>query len=199
MYDPLTSRYSFPCPRGDEARVPLSAFRSLERLPGASHPAVYHVHFACRCGDEHSGLVSHDELDCAPIGATARSTFRNLMTSHDDPLGAELVDLAATRIGAGEWPWSFYCCPEERPRAITPSAFAVITPGEDALGVAVRCPSCSAVSVNIVTQAHVDVPFWNDARVGVVGELSRGDAAPAPEALMIELKAARVDERRLDL
>jgi hypothetical protein len=207
VYDPLTSRYSFPCPHGDEAHVPLSSFRSLERLPGASHPAVYHVHFACRCGDLHPGLVSHAELDCAPIGATldcapigatARVTYRNLMTAHDDPLGEELVDLAATRIGAGEWPWSFYCCAEERARAITPSAFAVITPGEDALGVAVRCPSCSAISVNIVSRAHVDVPFWNDARVGVVGELS-GGTPPAPEALLVDLRAARVDERRLHL
>ena len=52
--------------------------------------------------------------------------------------------------------------------------------------------------MNIVTRAHVDVPFWNDARVGVVGELS-GDTPPAPEALLIDLKAARIDERRLDL
>jgi hypothetical protein len=199
VYDPLTSTFSFPCPHGEDARVPLSSFRSLERLPGATHPSVFHVHFACACGDEHSGLVSHDELDCAPLGASAETTFRNLMTSHDDPLGSELASLAATRIGAGEWPWSFFCCPEERPRPITPSAFAVITPGEDAHGVAVRCPSCAAVSVNIVTRAHVDVPFWNDAKVGVVGELSRGATPPPLEMLLGDLRMARVEERRLDL
>lgn len=62
MYDPLTSTYSFPCPHGRDAKVPLSAFRLLERLPGAAHPAVYSVLFACRCGHDHPGLVSHDEL-----------------------------------------------------------------------------------------------------------------------------------------
>ena len=47
MYDPLTSTYSFSCPHGHEAHVRLSAFRTLERLPGAAHPAVYRIQFAC--------------------------------------------------------------------------------------------------------------------------------------------------------
>src|SRR5688500_20349703 len=46
------------------------------------------------------------------------------------------------------------------------SAFAVIAPGDASVGVAVRCPSCAAVSVNLVSRQHVDIPFWNDARVG---------------------------------
>jgi hypothetical protein len=50
--------------------VPLSSFRVLERLPGPEHPAVYSVVFACGCGDEHRGLVSHDDLDWAPLGGT---------------------------------------------------------------------------------------------------------------------------------
>ena len=29
-----------------------------------------------------------------------------------DPLEAELADLAARRIQAGDWPWSFYCYAE---------------------------------------------------------------------------------------
>ena len=58
MYDPLTSTYSFACPARTEANVPLSAFRLLERLPAAAHPAVYRVLFECRCGREHLGLVS---------------------------------------------------------------------------------------------------------------------------------------------
>ena len=120
MYDPLTSRYTFPCPHGRDTRVPLSSFRTLRRLPGAAHPAVYHVSFACGCGDEHAGLVSHAELDWAHVGTTADLTFRNLMTSHDDPLAGELVDAAATRIGAGEWPWSFFCYLEDRGRPVTP-------------------------------------------------------------------------------
>ena len=58
----------------------LSAFRSLERLPGASHPAVYRVVFACSCGGEHEGLVTHDDLDWAPLGASGAEFF-NLMTA----------------------------------------------------------------------------------------------------------------------
>src|SRR5918996_2039481 len=89
VYDPLTSRYSFACPHGVDARVPLSSFRVLERLPGPQHPAVYSVLFACRCGEEHPGLVSHDDLDWAPLGGGAATTFHNLMTSHEGSLSEE--------------------------------------------------------------------------------------------------------------
>jgi hypothetical protein len=199
VYDPLTSTYSFACPHGRDAHVPLSAFRTLERLPGAAHPAVYRVLFACLCGGDHAGLVSHDDLDWAPLGATTETTFRNLMTSRDELLATELADLAAARIGAGQWPWSFYCYLEGRPRPVTPSAFALIAPGDGSFGVAVRCPACAAVSVNLVTREHVDIPFWNDARVGVVGHVFRHDELRAIEEFRAELLSARFDERRLDL
>jgi hypothetical protein len=199
MYDPLTSTYSFACPHGREARVPLSAFRLLERLPGAAHPAVYRVLFACRCGRQHEGLVPHDELDWAPLGTTTEVTFRNLMTSHDDSLAAELADLAASRIGAGEWPWSFYCTREGRSRPITPSSFAFIAPGGESFGIAVHCPGCAAVSVNLVTREHVDIPFWNDAHIGVLEHVFERDALRAVEQFRAELHSARFDERRLDL
>ena len=115
----------------------------------------------------------------------------------------ELAELAAARIKAGEWPWSFYCHLEARPRPMTPSAFALIAPGDgrsdDFVGVAVRCPACGAVSVNLVTRRHVDVPFWNDARVGVVDHVFEPDALRAIEEFRCELHSARFDERRLDL
>jgi len=199
MYDALTGTYSFACPHGRRARVRLSSFRVLERLPGASHPAVYRVLFACRCGEDHPGLVSHDELDWAPLGAALDGRFRNLMTSRDDPVARELSDVAAGHIGVGEWPWSFYCFLEGRPRPVTPSAFSLIAPGGGLLGVAVRCPTCSAVSVNLVTPEHLDVPFRNDARVGVISHVFRDDALRAVEELRAELQSARFDERRLDL
>jgi len=199
MYDPLTSMYSFACPHGREAKVPLSAFRVLERLPGAVHPAVYGVRFACWCGEEHAGLLSHDDLDWAPLGATAGGVFRNLMTSHDDLLAAELADLAASRIGAGEWPWSFHCFREGRSRPATPSAFSLIAPGGRAFGVAVRCPVCSSVSVNLVTREHVDIPFWNDARIGVVQHAFEVGSLPTIGEFRAELESARFDERRLHL
>ena len=118
MYDALTGRFTFPCPARGEARVALSSFRRLEQLPGASHPAVFGIRFACGCGDEHPGLVSHDELDWAPLGL-AGGSFLNLMTAQVEEVATELADLALRRIGAGEWPWSFFCYPEERPRPVT--------------------------------------------------------------------------------
>jgi hypothetical protein len=199
VYDPLTTTYSFACPHGTDARVPLSAFRRLELLPGASHPAVYQVLFGCRCGDEHPGLVSHDDLDCAPLGIAAATPYRDLMTSRDGVLAAELADLAAARIGAGEWPWSFFCLLEGRPRPMTPSALEFVAAGGDSFGIAVRCPSCASVSVNLVTREHVDIPFWNDVRVGVVDHVFAADALRAVEEFRAELSSARFDEKRLDL
>src|SRR4051812_27237975 len=103
MYDALTSRYTFSCPVRGETRVPLSAFRAIERLPGAAHPAVYRVTFGCGCGHEHDGLVAHDDLDWAPLGL-ADGTFLNLMTARREDVASELGDLAARHIQAGEWP-----------------------------------------------------------------------------------------------
>ena len=51
---------------------------------------------------------------------------------------------------------------------ITPSAFSLIAPGGGLLGVAVRCPACSAVSVNLVTAEHLDVPLDFES-VGAAG------------------------------
>jgi len=82
---------------------------------------------------------------------------------------------------------------------MTPSAFAVIAPGESSFAVAVQCPVCAAVSVNLVSREHVDLPFWNDRRIGVVEHVFRRDAFRALEEFRAELHWARFDERRLDL
>ena len=176
----------------------LSAFRHLERLPGAAHPAVYGVLFDCGCGDVHTGLVAHGDLDWAPLGVAA-GRFLNLMTSRFDDVGADLTGTAANRVKAGEWPWSFFCYAEGMPRPVFPSSFVAVAPGERLLGLAVRCPACSALSVNLVTQAHVDLPFWNDATIGVVDHVFSDDAISAVEGFRAELYSARFDERRLNL
>lgn len=196
MYDAIRASYTFSCPRHGETHVTLSEFRRLDRLPGAAHPAVYRVHFACGCGSEHPGLVSHDELDWAPLGTTG-GEFLDLMTAKVGDAGADLADAAATRIKAGEWPWSFFCYPEDRPRPVFPSAFVVLTPGDRQLGVAVRCPVCSSLSVNFVSRPHVDLPFWNDEKVGVVEHVFSDDAARSVERFRAELWSARFDERRM--
>jgi len=198
MYDVLTSRYTFSCPRQGQSRVSLSAFRTLEPLAGTGHPVVYRVRFACGCGDEHDGLVSHDELDWAPLGLSG-GTFLNLMTARVEPLALELSELAAMHIGAGEWPWSFFCYPEERPRPVFPSSFFLLAPGDGSLGLAVRCPACRRTSVNLVTAEHVDVPFHNDREVGVVEHLFPEDVRATVEEFRAELWSAGFDARRLTL
>jgi hypothetical protein len=200
MYDPISTRYTFQCPAGGETRVLLHDFRELDRLPGAAHPAVFRVRYACSCGDEHLGLVAHDELDWAPLGLGSH-LFLNLMTDRLEPVEGELGDLAARRIGAGEWPWSFFCYPEERPRPVFPSMFWLLAPGqpEGSIGLAVRCPACLRVSINIVSAAHVDVPFHNDSRVGVVEHVFRDDALRTIEEFRAELDSAAFDTRRLRL
>ena len=199
MFDALKGTYRFPCPARGETSVRLSSFRVLDRLPGAAHPAVYHVIFACPCGDEHAGLVSHDELDWAPLGVGGDVVFLNLMTSRVEHMGIELGDLAARRIIRGEWPWSFFCYPEERPRPVYPSAFCILAPGDRSLGLAVRCPACHKVSVNLVTHAHVDLPWHHDREVGVVPHVFADDAARLVEEFRVELDSSAFDARRLSL
>jgi hypothetical protein len=201
MYDALTTRYTFACPERGEARVALSSFRRVERLPGPTHPVVFEVDFGCACGHEHPGLVSHDELDWAPLGLGGDQTFLNLMTASVDALGDELADLAARRIQAGEWPWSFFCYAEERPRPVFPSAFVALAPagrGEE-VGIAVRCPACGSVSINLVSAQHLDVPFHNDREIGVVDHVFTADAERVVEEFAAELDSAGFDTRRLQL
>ena len=201
MYDALTTRYTFACPSRGETRVRLSAFRILDRLPGAEHPAVFQVVFDCPCGEEHPGLVSDAELDWAPLGLSGNASFVNLMTDTIDPLEAELADLAARRIQAGDWPWSFYCYAEERPRPVFPSAFLVLAPagrGEE-VGLAVRCPVCGSVSINLVSSQHLDVPFHNDREIGVVEHMFAEDALTTLDEFRAELWSSSFDARRLAL
>jgi hypothetical protein len=200
MYDALSTRYTFSCPARGESRVLLHDFRELDRLPGAAHPAVFRVRYACACGDEHVGLVAHDELDWAPLGLDS-GVFLNLMTDRLEPVEGEFGDLAARRIGAGEWPWSFFCYPEERPRPVFPSMFWLLAPGhaEGSVGLAVRCPACLRVSINIVSAAHVDMPFHNDAAVGVVEHVFHDDALRTVAEFRAQLDSSAFDARRLEL
>ena len=201
MFDALAGRYTFACPSRGEAHVTLSRFRVLERLPGAAHPAVYRVSFDCSCGEEHPGLVPHDELDWAPLGLGDETQFLNVMTSRMETLASELGDVAAQRIGAGEWPWSFYCYPEDRPRPVFPSAFFLLAPGaaRDTVGIAVRCPVCGSTSVNLVSRDHVDVPFHNDREIGVVGHVFAPDAESLVARFQDDLYGGVFDARRLRL
>jgi hypothetical protein len=198
MYDGLTGLYTFSCPARGEVGLPLSTFRVLERLPGAAHPAVFKVTFSCPCGQDHEGLVGHDDLDWAPLTGSD-AAFLNLMTSKLEAVAGELLELAAVHIRAGQWPWSFFCYPEERPRPVFPSSFRALADGEERLGLAVQCPSCSQTSVNLVTHRHVDVPFYNDAKVDVVEHIFPGDSHASLEAFRAGLDSGAFDARRREL
>jgi hypothetical protein len=157
---------------------------------------VFHVLFDCPCGEEHPGLVSDSELDWAPLGL-AEDRFLNLMTARFEDVATELSELAVRRILAGEWPWSFFCYPEDRPRPVFPSSFFLLAPGDGSLGLAVRCPSCDRVSVNLVSHDHVDLPFHNDPEIGVVPHLFIGDGERVVTDFRDQLDSGRFDARRL--
>lgn len=176
MYDGLTASYSLSCPTGgNQVRVRLSAFRTIERLPGPSHPAVYDVWFSCRCGASHESLLTHEDLDWAPL-APVPTAFYNLMTGRLEETADELAEHAAAQIKRGRWPWCFFCRSEERWQPVFPSAFRLVAPGRAAVAVAAVCPSCGHLSGNLVSAEHLDVPFYSDAAVGVI-------EAPLPDGL----------------
>jgi len=59
---------------------------------------------------------------------------------------------------------------------VFPSCLSHVAPGESELvGVAMTCPSCGQLSLNVVTQQHLDVPFYHDEIVRVI-ERPFGDA-----------------------
>jgi hypothetical protein len=70
--------------------------------------------------------------------------------------------------------------------------------GED-VGLAVRCPVCSSISVNLVSAQHLDVPFHNDREVGVVEHLFPADSKRLVTQFAAELYSASFDTRRLSL
>jgi hypothetical protein len=123
------------------------------------------------------------------------------MTARLDALAAELGDLAARRIEGGEWPWSFFCYPEGQPRPVFPSSFTLLAPGtaRDSVGLLVRCPACGSLSLNLVSGAHVDLPFHNDREIGIVEHVFAADAGQVLEEFEAELYSARFDSRRMHL
>lgn len=185
MFDQLRNRYSLRCPSTDESVwVPVSAFRTIRRLRGATSPAVFRVAFDCPCGLRHESLVSHDALDWQPLGTDSAETFTNLLTGRRELLATELVEQATDQLRKGRWPWSFWCHPESGMRPGFPSSLRFVTPehdhGDDRVGVLVRCFTCERHTVNIVSRDHLDVPWHNDPAIAFVAQVFEGDRV-APE------------------
>jgi hypothetical protein len=205
MYDTLRASYRFHCPRnpgGELTRVRLSAFRRVERLPGAAHPAVYRVVYDCGCGEPHQGLVTHADLDYGPL-APVEVEFRNLLTGRTEPVGDELAEIARSEVQRGNWPWRLYCSREARLKPVWPSSLTMVAPAgqrrEEFIGVAVTCPSCGETSLNLVSGAHLDVPFYHDRVVRYV-DRPFGDARDLTvDVFHHQLHSARFDAERADL
>jgi hypothetical protein len=84
---------------------------------------------------------------------------------------------------------------------VFPSAFRLLAPSSDGerVGLLVRCPVCGKVSVNLVSRAHVDVPFVNDREVGVVGHFFDDDLVAVIDEFRAELSSSSFDARRLQI
>jgi len=82
---------------------------------------------------------------------------------------------------------------------VFPSSFTLLTAAEGTVGLAVRCPSCRRLSLNLVSHPHVDVPFHNDREIGVVEHMFAEDAVATLEEFRAELWSASFDARRLAL
>ena len=161
------------------------------RLPACASPAA--------AATSIRGLVSHDDLDWAPLGAQAGS-FLNLMTSRTLDGAAELRT-AAARIAGGGVAVELLLLPGGAAAAGLP--VLVLRCSRPARALARRLPCAarpvSALSVNLVSHAHVDVPFHNDGRIGVVEHVFAEDALRSVQEFRAELYSARFDEQRLHL
>ena len=198
MYDPLRTEFRFACPTRGQAAARLSAFRRLERLPGASHPAVFEVHFECSCGANTWPRLGHR----AGLGA-ARARRRRVPQPHDG--SARRVGAGARRRGrtqdrSGEWPWSFFCYPEgpatsglsvvvHAPRPGTARLDRPARPLSDLQ----RLPSLNLVS-GARRRAVPQRPRGRDRRARL-----RDRCRPRGRALHAELYSSRFDARRLGL
>lgn len=200
MFDLFRTRYRFRCPEtGESHPVPLSAFRAVSRLPGATAPAVYRVSFECGCGSEHQALVPHDRLDWEPLATETTDVWVNVVTGTRELVSSELTDLAGSLIRQGQWPWMFYCYPESDFRPGFPSSLRAVTPThttDETCGVLVRCGSCRRLSINLVTRQHLDVPFFNDEAVRFVPTMVADERVTDEEAFRQELSSTAVDWAR---
>ena len=65
--------------------------------------------------------------------------------------------------------------------------------------VGVRAEGPDSLSLNLVSGAHVDVPFHNDREVGVLEHVFSADAPRVLEQFQAELHSSQFDARRLQL
>ena len=191
-FDALRQAYELSCPViAATTHVQLHQFRQVTQLPGPQHPAVFSCLHDCACETgPHTSLMAHDELDWSPTAGLSGEVYMPLSLSPDPakPTSAILdagMDLVQTQIDQerrrhllrGEWPWMFWCRREEAARPAFPSNMRRLIPvQDDEMAVVFACQHCGLDTVNLVSQAHVDIPFHTDRSIKFV------DAAVDPVA-----------------
>ena len=82
-----------------------------------------------------------------------------------------------------------------------PSFFRLLAPSapDGSIGLAVLCPACFRISINLVTHEHVDLPFHNDADIGVVHHVFTSDTTQTLDEFRAGLYSSDFDSRRLQL
>ena len=126
--------------------------------------------------------MTHADLDYGPL-APVEVEFRNLLTGRTEPVATSSPRSPAAEVQRGNWPWRLYCSREARLKPVWPSSLTMVAPAgetsDECIGVAVTCPSCGEVSLNLVSGAHLDVPFYHDR---VVRSVDRpfGDTRTSP-------------------
>jgi len=142
--------------------------------------------------------VSHDDLDYAPIGA-ADVTFRNLLTGRTEPVGASCSSWPAARCRRATAVAAVL-----RPRGEAEAGVPVepddgLPADSQLVGVAMRCPSCGELSLNVVTESHLDVPFYHDRTVRLIDRPFGDRRDLTVDAFHAELWSAGFDAARASL
>ena len=157
-------------------RAAVASSASSSACPERAIPPSTRSPSPARCGDDHEGLVTHDELDWAPIAGPGRP-FLNLMTARLESAargaprpGRDGGSGRATGRGASS------AIPEERPRPSSHRPSGSRARGRSSSASPCECPALLAhVREPRQPRPHVDVPFYNDRQVAVVEHVFGGD------------------------
>ncbi len=147
---------------GDHGVLRLSAFRRVERLPGAGAPPAHLVTYRCAdgCGGHHTLLMSGEELDWSPI-ATALPAHFDLMTGRMAVEPDAGVERWWRSMRDGHWPVTLRCEHHDAPVPAWPSCLRALEPDDERdvrwLLVHWRCPLCERDGSQVMRPAALEL------------------------------------------